>query len=209
MEEKEPARVKPFEEVKDSIAEQLKKQGVNDKMQATVDQARAALLKAPGSAADVAKQFGLELVDGEGRPKPANAIPSLGGVTRDHRGALAGMKPNDVSDSLLVPGNKIALVVLNRQDRRPSPPNSATSRPRCGTAMSPPSPVALANQAAQKAAEQARAGEDLEAIAKSHEAGRRQVRRISRRTIRSKDWATPPCFPKPSPSRWVPAIGPQ
>ncbi len=42
--EKEPARVKPFEEVKDAIAEQ---QGVNDKMQASMDQARAALLKAP------------------------------------------------------------------------------------------------------------------------------------------------------------------
>src|SRR5207249_4686950 len=31
--EKEPARVKPFEEAKAGIEEQLKKQGVNDKMQ--------------------------------------------------------------------------------------------------------------------------------------------------------------------------------
>ena len=60
--EKEPARVKPFEEVKGSIEEQLKKQGVNEKMQAAADQARAALQKAPGSAAEVAKQLGLEFI---------------------------------------------------------------------------------------------------------------------------------------------------
>src|SRR5258706_13396386 len=75
--EKEPARVKPFDEVKDSIAEQLKKQGVNDKMQASMDQARAALVKAPGSAAEVAKQFDLELVTAKDWAA-AEPIPSVG-----------------------------------------------------------------------------------------------------------------------------------
>ena len=53
--EKEPARVKPFEEVKASLAEELKKQGVNEKTQSLADQARAELEKSPGSAAEIAK----------------------------------------------------------------------------------------------------------------------------------------------------------
>ncbi len=76
--EKEPARVKPFEEVKDSIAEQLKKQGVNDKMQATVDQARAALLKAPGSGGRRRQAVRSGINDGQGFRQPATPIPSLG-----------------------------------------------------------------------------------------------------------------------------------
>lgn len=162
--EKQPARVKPFEEVKDSISEQLKKQGVNEKMQATVDQARAALLKAPASAADVAKQFGLEVITVKDA-KPGELIPSLGAAP-EINATLAGMKPNDVSDSLLVTGNKIAIVVLNQK----TPPTAAQFsdveaqvRDRYVTNAS----ISLSNQAALKAADMIHAGADLEAVAKS------------------------------------------
>ena len=164
VEEKEPARVKPFEEVKDSIADQLKKQGVNEKMQATVDQARAALLKAPGSAADVAKQYGLEVITVKDA-KAGELIPSLG-ASPEINAALAGMKPNDVSDSLLVAGNKIAIVVLNQK----TPPTAAQFadveaqvRDRYVTNAS----LSLSNQAALKAAEMIHGGADLETVAKT------------------------------------------
>jgi len=148
MEEKQPARVKPFEEVKDSIAEQLKKQGVNEKMQSTVDQARAALLKAPASAADVAKQFGLDVITVKDA-KAGEPIPSLGPAP-EITSALAGMKANDVSDSLLISGNKIAIVVLDQK----TPPAAAQFsdveaqvRDRYITNAS----ISLSNQAALKA----------------------------------------------------------
>ncbi len=164
VEEKQTARVKPFEEVKDSIADQLKKQGVNEKMQATVDQARAALLKAPGSAADVAKQFGLDVITVKDA-KAGEPIPSLGPAP-EIAAALAGMKANDVSDSLLISGNKIAIVVLNQK----TPPTAAQFsdvesqvRDRYITNAS----VSLSNQAALKANDMIRAGADLETIAKS------------------------------------------
>ncbi len=164
VEEKEPARVKPFEEVKDSIADQLKKQGVNEKMQATVDQARAALLKAPGSAADVAKQYGLEVITVKDA-KAGELIPSLG-ASPEINAALAGMKPNDVSDSLLIAGNKIAIVVLNQK----TPPTAAQFsdveaqvRDRYVTNAS----LSLSNQAALKAAEMIHGGADLETVAKT------------------------------------------
>ena len=55
--EHEPARVKPFDEVKAALADELKKQGVTEKMQSLGDQIRAALEKSPGSAEAIAKQF--------------------------------------------------------------------------------------------------------------------------------------------------------
>ncbi len=164
VEEKQPARVKPFEEVKDSIAEQLKKQGVNDKMQTIVDQARAALAKNPGSAADVAKQFGLELITVKDA-KIGEPIPSLGPAP-EIGAALSTMKPNDVSDSLLIAGNKIAVAVLTQRTPQMAAEFGdveAQVRDRFITSDS----ISLANQAALKAAAQMQAGTDLETIAKT------------------------------------------
>ena len=52
---------KPFEEVKADLATELKKQRVSEKMQSTADQVHDALAKTPGSAADIAKKFGVEI----------------------------------------------------------------------------------------------------------------------------------------------------
>ncbi len=164
VEEKEPARVKPFDEVKDSIADQLKKQGVNDKMQAAMDQAHAALVKAPGSAAEVAKQFDLELSASKdwsaGEP-----IASIG-ASPEISGAVTAMKPNTVSDVMVVPGNKLALVVLTGITP-PKPAEFADVEAKIRDQYITGEATRLAAIAAQKAGEQARAGEDLKAIAKS------------------------------------------
>ncbi len=162
--EKEPARVKPFDEVKDSIAEQLKKQGVNDKMQASMDQARAALLKAPSSAVEVAKQFDLELVTAKDLAA-GDPIPSVG-ASPVISGAVATMKPNDVSDVLVVPGNKLALVVLNAITA-PKPSEFSDVEAKVRDLYITGESTRLADMAAKKAGEQAHAGEDLAAIAKS------------------------------------------
>jgi len=162
--EKEPARVKPFEEVKDAIAEQLKKQGVNDKIQASMDQARAALLKAPGSAADVAKQFDLELVTAKDLTA-GEAIPSLG-ASPAISGVVTAMKPNDVSEVQVLPGNKLALVVLNGiSPAKPAEFSEVEAKVRDMYVTG--ESTRLATVAAQKAGDRVRAGEDLAAIAKS------------------------------------------
>jgi len=162
--QKEPARVKPFDEVKDSIAEQLKKQGVNDKMQTTVDQARAALLKAPDSAAEIAKQYDLDLITVKDA-KVGDPIPSLGAAP-EIAGALSSMKPNDVSDSLLISGNKIAIVVL-KDKTLPKPAEFSDVEAQVRDRLITNQSIVLANEAALKAAEQVHAGADLETIAKN------------------------------------------
>jgi peptidyl-prolyl cis-trans isomerase D len=163
--EKEPARVKPFDEVKDSLADQLKKQEVNDKMQSAADQARAALAKAPGSAAEVAKQFGLDLITVN---KAAVGEPIQGlGPAPEISNALAGMKPNDVSDSLvLASGDKMAIVVMTGKiPARPADYADVQEKVRENyiTTQS----TLLANAAAKKAGDEAHAGEDLDKVAKA------------------------------------------
>ena len=162
--EKEPARVKPFDEVKDSIAEQLKKQGVNDKMQASMDQARAALLKAPGSAAEVAKQFDLELTTAKDLAI-GDPIPSIG-ASPQISGVLPGMKPNSVSEVLVLPGNKLAVVVLNAITA-PKPAEFSEVEAKVRDLYVTTESSRLADLAAKAVAARALAGGDLEAIAKS------------------------------------------
>ena len=107
---KDPARVKPFDEVKASLADEMKKENLADKVQATADQVRAALEKSPGSADQVAKQFGAELIP-VNDAAAGDALPSLG-VAPEIDGALAGLQPNQVSPVLSLPADRLAVVVL-------------------------------------------------------------------------------------------------
>ena len=54
--------MKPFEEVKDSIAGTTQKTRRESEDADTVDQARAALVKTPARRADIAKQLNLDLI---------------------------------------------------------------------------------------------------------------------------------------------------
>jgi peptidyl-prolyl cis-trans isomerase D len=114
--ERENARLKPFEEAKAALADELRKQGVSDKMQAAADQIRAALVKAPGSAAEIAKQFGANAIPMTNVEAGA-PIPTLG-VSQEIDGALGTLKKNEVSPALVLPGNRVAIVVLT--DRTPT-----------------------------------------------------------------------------------------
>jgi peptidyl-prolyl cis-trans isomerase D len=163
VQEKQPARVVPFEEVKDQIAAELKKQAVGEKMQSLADQAHAALVKAPGSAAEVAKQFGLELVTAT--TARGQAIPSLG-VAPEIDGALATMKPKDVSAPLTLPSNRVAIVVLN--EVLPSKPAEfADVQNQVRDSMVLTLSRGLAANEAQKFSEKLRAGGDIDALAKA------------------------------------------
>jgi peptidyl-prolyl cis-trans isomerase D len=163
VQEKQAARVVPFEEVKTKIAEELKKQGSGEKIQKLADDAHAALLKNPGSAADVARQFGLELVTAA--TSPGEAIPGLG-VAPEIDGALSTMKPKDVSSALTLKGDRVAIVVFN--DRIPSKPAEfADVEAKVREAYMTGAARDLASAAAKKLADQAKAGGDLEALAKA------------------------------------------
>jgi peptidyl-prolyl cis-trans isomerase D len=162
--EKEPARVKPFDEVKADIATQLRKQGVNEKAQALAEQARTALQKAPGSAADVAKQVNLDLIV-VNKADVGQAITTLGQAPEIET-ALANMKPNDVSEVLALSPTKLAVVVMTEKIL-PRPAEFADVQDRMRDQWIAQRSAVLASEAAQKAAGQMRNGDDPDKVAKS------------------------------------------
>jgi peptidyl-prolyl cis-trans isomerase D len=165
MLEREPARVKPFEEVKDGLIADVRKQAMTDKMQTLGDQIHAALEKNPNSAADVAKQFGAELISVP-NATPGQAIPTLGS-SPEIDGALAGMKPNDVSGLLVLPANRLAVVVLNaRTPGRPATFDEVADQVK--QAFMTSKSQEIAQNKAKEAADRLRAGEDIEKVAKSY-----------------------------------------
>jgi peptidyl-prolyl cis-trans isomerase D len=162
--EKEPAHVKPFDEVKAGLADELKKQNLTDRMQMLGDEIRAALAKSPGSAAEIAKQYGADLVSVPegiaGQP-----IPSLG-ASPEIDSTLADMKPNDVSPVLVLPGDRLAVVVLKaRIPARTSDFDEVKDQLRQKFVQE--KAQLLADNEAKQAVERLRAGEDIEKVAKS------------------------------------------
>jgi peptidyl-prolyl cis-trans isomerase D len=163
--DREPARVKPFEEVKDGLATDLRKQAVTDKMQGLADQIRAALEKNPQSAAEVAKQFGAELITVP-NATPGASIPGLGN-SPEVEGAVAGMKANDVSQVLVLPANRLAVVVLNsKTPSRQADFAEVADQVKQAVTNSKAQDLALAK--AKEAADRIKAGEDMEKVAKSY-----------------------------------------
>ena len=114
--EKESARVKPFDEVKDDLAAELKKQRIAEQMQKTADGVHDALAKAPGSAAEIAKRFGVEVVTVT-NSVPGSPVPTLGSVP-EIDSALAQMKVKDVSPVLDTAGESNGSGGLDRENAR-------------------------------------------------------------------------------------------
>ncbi len=162
--EKDPAKIKPFEEVKDDLAKEVRAQSVTDKMQTLGDQMHADLVKTPKDAAEVAKKYNAEVIT---VPSAAagEAIPTLG-VNPEIDSTLASMKPNEVSPVLDLPNNRLAVVVLNVvTPGRPAELSEVQAQIR--DKLTNDRAAQIAADKAKDAAERAKKGEDLSKIAKS------------------------------------------
>lgn len=78
VEAKEKARLLPFEEVKDELAAEKKKQMVYERMQQLADQARAELLKNPLGAEEIAARLGISVFKVD-QVTASDPIPELAG----------------------------------------------------------------------------------------------------------------------------------
>ena len=108
---KEPARVRPFEEVRSELAEELKKQRVTDQLQNAIEQARAALEKSPKNAAQIAAQYGLMYVKAENLASGA-AIPEVGN-SAELTSAVFSARVNEVTPVIQVSPTRLAVAVVN------------------------------------------------------------------------------------------------
>jgi peptidyl-prolyl cis-trans isomerase D len=162
--EKDPAKLKPFEEVKDELAKEVRIQSVTDKMQTLGDQMHADLVKSPKSAAEIVKKYGADLITMPAAA-PGEAVPGLG-VIPEIDATLTPMKPDEVSQVLVLPANRLAVVILNaRIPGRASEFSEVQAQIRDKLVNDKSAQIAA--DRAKDAAERLKKGEDLAKIAKS------------------------------------------
>jgi len=162
--EKEPAKLKPFEEVKDELAKEVRSQAVSDRMQTLGDQMHADLVKSPKSATEIAKKYGADLI-AMPSASAGEAVPGLG-VVPEIDSALASMKPDEVSSVLVLPANRLAVVVLN--SRTPGrPAEFAEVESKIHDKLVDDKSIQIATDRAKDAADRLKKGEDIAKIAKS------------------------------------------
>ncbi len=108
--EKELPRVKPFEEVKAELATEGRKQAIYQRMQTSVEQARAELVKTPTQGEQIAGKYGLSFVkaDKVGR---GDSIPEVG-TNPELDGNIAGMKAGEISPIMQVGSTKLAIAYV-------------------------------------------------------------------------------------------------
>jgi len=162
--EKEQARLRPLEEVRTEISNNLRTQVGVDRMQNLADQAHAELVKSPQSAEQIAKKLGMQF-DKLDKWTPGGAIPQLGSDPQA-TAAVQALKKGEVSQ-VLQSGNKLAVaVVTNINPARAPDFSEVEARVRSGYAQDKGTTVVT--EKAKKAAEMAKSnGGDLKAVAKS------------------------------------------
>lgn len=109
--EKEDARVKPFEEVKNELATEARKQAVIDKLQNTVEQARDAVAKAPADVDAIARKFGLKEATGDKLAR-FDPVPDVG-INQELTEAVFSLAKGGVTPVVQAAGNKLAFAVVS------------------------------------------------------------------------------------------------
>ena len=162
--DKQDAHLRTFDEVKPELAATMKKSLVVDRMQTSMDQARAALQKNPGQYEQIAAQYHLEVVKAD---KAAPGAPIAGvGQSPDLDSALASMRKGDVSPVVQVSPTRLAVAeVTGVTPVRPLDLPEVDAQIRNNLTQLKVQKL-VADRAAE-AAKRLKAGESIEAVAKS------------------------------------------
>jgi peptidyl-prolyl cis-trans isomerase D len=107
--EKEEARLKPFEEVKDELAKERKRQLSTTQVDSLAEQARAALTKNPQQGQQIAQQLniGYHHVEKAGPSDPIQEI----GISAELETALTGLAKGAVTP-IIAAGNKLVVAAV-------------------------------------------------------------------------------------------------
>jgi peptidyl-prolyl cis-trans isomerase D len=104
------AHVRPFEEVKEELAKELKRRQLFEKMPDLADQAKAELTKNPGQARQIAERLNLAFINAENLISGA-PIPTIGTSMEIHN-AVGALNKGGVTDVIQLPENRLAVAVL-------------------------------------------------------------------------------------------------
>jgi peptidyl-prolyl cis-trans isomerase D len=165
VEQKESARLKPFEEVKAELAANYKKAKVSGEMQDLSDKASAALKKDPLHPDQVAASLGLEFAKAD-NVAPGDPLPQVG-VNKDFEDSITGLKAGETSQPVLLPGNRIVMGSVTAVNPA-HPATFAEVESQVRDAVNKDKLNEYTNQKAQELADKAKSmNGDLEKAAKS------------------------------------------
>jgi len=108
--EKQEARLKPFEEVRDQMAQEVKRQTVFEIMQRLGDQAREELGKSPQQAEQIAARLGIQFHPADKLGYGDN-VPVIG-ANQEFFEAIATLRPGEVTPVIQGGGNKLVVAAL-------------------------------------------------------------------------------------------------
>lgn len=112
LQEKEDARVRPFEEVKAELANEVGRQLIFDRMQSSMDNLRADLVKSPANLDEVAAKHQAQVVRTPLLPANDVNFPGVGSVP-ELSAQLFGLNKGDVTSIIQASQDKLAVAVLN------------------------------------------------------------------------------------------------
>ncbi|MBM3814750.1 MAG: hypothetical protein FJW20_24255 [Acidimicrobiia bacterium] len=105
--DKEPARIKPLDEVREELTAELKRRQLFEKMPELADQARAELLKTPLQAQQVAAKLNLTHIRAD-KIAPGDAIPGVGSAPELINIAFS-IDKGTVTEVMQLPENRLAV----------------------------------------------------------------------------------------------------
>lgn len=162
---KEQAHLQTFEEVKNQLATEFRKQRVTDMMQSLSDKVQTALTKDPLHPEKVAAELHVD-VNKYDNLTQGSPVPGIG-INKDFDESIANLKKGEVSQPVLLPGDKLVMAVVTDV----VPPHPATFEEAQGDVRTQLVKERVAKLVDARAAELAdktkSAGGDLAKVAKS------------------------------------------
>ncbi|HET8548508.1 MAG TPA: peptidylprolyl isomerase [Bryobacteraceae bacterium] len=108
--EKENARVRPFEEVKEELVAETKRRAVFERMQDSMDKARADLLKNANNAPQIANQYGLIYVRAE-KIGPGDPVPEVG-TNAELQASIQSARAGEITPIMQLAPNRLGVAVV-------------------------------------------------------------------------------------------------
>jgi peptidyl-prolyl cis-trans isomerase D len=162
--EKEQAKVKPFEEVREQLATEQKREAVYARMQQTIDEARAELARNPKNAEQIATKHNLNYYNVQ-KVGPSDSIPEVG-TSPELTGNVTTMRVGEVSQVIQLAPTKLGVVQVT-EVVPPRPAELAEVQNEISSRLTSQKVQQLSEEKLKQATEAMKnSGGDLRAVAK-------------------------------------------
>ena len=161
---REPARVKPYDDVKGSLANEVQSVQVQEAMQKSIDSARVEALKNPSQLEQIVEKYHLDIVKSGGKLQANQPMPVLG-MASELINAIFAVKLNEFTTVTKPQAGKLAFARVDAiEDTRTA--QFEDVRGRVTAAFTTMKSEEIAQAKVKEAAAKLSAGEDFKSVAK-------------------------------------------